>query len=863
LLGCIGFALLAFCIRPSFGDQGVHEVIAKMQDALNQKNIPEYLDFFTPRLREREEQAILHIFNQLEMEKVTFFRADRLNEIEEGIRVYLKVLFENPHAVVIEVWRLDFAQGNEQWLVVDKEVTKDISNLFKIQIPSGREERVDKVEIKNEDIHISFQNPVVFYDNIPEVETALLVIGKGKLLFSPSLPREKHQLELLYKNGFIETGISYVYVRCSDSGFKQNIRIEKSGGESPAIEQTEYTRAYSLFAKHYARSFTVENSLNGKLLSFIPQGEETVIEFDGEKTGELTYIFSPFSEEEITLYQWEKQRFLNIYSPQGKSDEKRFFISFGEKYDVLNYRITIDFEPQNFYLSGMAEIDVESKISALDKVKFKLNPDLEILRISDEDNNDLFFTKDRLRTSLYVYFLDPVPRNRLSTIKIFYRGKIEPPRVTEDVISGGQFYERDYTYVPSWFETYLYSLNAHWYPAPPEGDFFTADIKISIPPEYSVISNGRLLEKSTIRRVEEVEGLDKVGRQVFVYASRVPVKYLSFVVGKFEEKRGVTEPFPLSYYKAPEIPMPRWKPIEEARNILRFYEEKFGPYPFETFRIVHRSWQEIGGHSPASFIVLNQLPRVLGSGLIMKSNSPVNLTRWNEYFLAHEIAHQWWGQGVTWDSYHDQWISEGLAQFATLLYLKEKHGDSAFSDILKNMSKWVEKKSEWGPIILGSRISYFDFFAYQAIIYNKTTLVLNMLKDLLGKETFFSSLREFFSRYKQGAARTGNFIKVISEVSGQNLDAFFNKWFGSHLLPEVKVERHLKREGNTYNLKFNIVQLGEPFLFPLWVEWVEDGNTVKRIIVVDRKEQEVEFRLAHKPKNIKINPDKAVPGKFR
>jgi aminopeptidase N len=270
--------------------------------------------------------------------------------------------------------------------------------------------------------------------------------------------------------------------------------------------------------------------------------------------------------------------------------------------------------------------------------------------------------------------------------------------------------------------------------------------------------------------------------------------------------------------------MPRWDPIKETRDILSFYEKMFGPYPFETFCIVHRSWEEIGGHSPASFIVLNQLPRVLSSALITKSNSPVNLVRWNEYFLAHEIAHQWWGQGVTWASYHDQWISEGLAQFSTILYLEEKHGESAFSDIVKRMSKWVEKKTDWGPIIFGSRISYFDFFAFQAIIYNKTSLVLNMLKDMLGDELFFSGLREFFSRYKHGAARTGNFIAIFSEVSGQDLAPFFDGWFRSHLLPEVKVERDQRREENEYVLRFKIIQSREPFVFPLWIEWFEDGK---------------------------------------
>jgi len=204
-----------------------------------------------------------------------------------------------------------------------------------------------------------------------------------------------------------------------------------------------------------------------------------------------------------------------------------------------------------------------------------------------------------------------------------------------------------------------------------------------------------------------------------------------------------------------------------------------------------------------------------------------------------------------------------LAQFAAILYLKERYGKRAFSDILKKFSQWTEKKSKWGPITLGSRISYFDFDAYQTIIYNKSSLVLNMLKDLLGEEVFFEGLKEFYHRHQYDVASTNDFLKTFIEISGKDLKAFFRNWFESYTLPEVRVTRSLeeKDEGG-YIMRLQITQLKEPFIFPLWIEWSENGKRVEKRVIIDERKKEFDFDLTSKPKKIKINLNKAVPGKF-
>ncbi|NIM59776.1 MAG: hypothetical protein GTO16_12685 [Candidatus Aminicenantes bacterium] len=734
--------------------------------------------------------------------------------------------------------------------------------MYKINIPSERAERVKSIEIEHTDIKLSFRDAIVFYDNVPGLETGLLILGKGHLHFSPSDSGEKHQLGLIYKKSFLEDELTYTYLRFSDYFFRKNIRIVKNS-EVKDFEASilEINKAHSLFSKYYSRSFTIENSLNKELLTTLPQGDEVVFNFGGKKLGDLTYIYSPFTPEEINLYRWKDDKIINLYSPRRVGKDKRIFITFVEMFEVKSYNIEIDFKPQQFYISGKAKVEIESRVDSLERIMLKLNPKLDILRIYDEEKRALIYSQDRLRGSLYVYFIHPPPENKPYSIEIYYRGKLVPPSQVSDVIAGPQF-GKNLSQVAPKSETYLYSRSAFWYPSPPGDDYFKARFRIIIPPEFQCISNGELIEKSRLNDVERVEEIEKTGSSVYIFETKYPIKYLSFVVGRFTEVEEDLESLPLKHFYSSGIRFQRRGLLEEAKNIIEFYESKFGPYPYEKLNVVRRIWIASGGHSPASFIVINELPRAQKGVLYPKAGSPVDLSRWREYFIAHEIAHQWWGQAVTWKSYHDQWLSEGLAQFSATLYLIARRGDGVFSSILKKFSQWTEKKSIWGPISLGSRLNYHGTEVFQTIIYNKASLVLNMLKDLLGEEAFFKGLQEFFSRHKYGAAGTKDFIKTIEEVSGKDLAAFFKNWFDSYTLPEVKATHSvLKREGG-YSLKLRITQPKELFVFPLWVEWNENGNKVKKRLIIDEESEKFDFELKSKPRKIKINPNKAVPGRF-
>lgn len=849
-------------------EHSLNDFLGRMQNSLTQKDVAAYLENFAHDIRVIEEKNFKDKFDLFQMESANLYKMSDRIQNENNADIFLQALFQNSYSAIIETWHLKLFKVNSQWHIKEKIVAGNIGSLYRIQIPSDRVERVESIEVEHEDMKLVFKDAWLFYDNIPDLETALLIIGKGNLRFFPSDPIERHQLKLSYKKEFLEDRLTYACLRFSNHFFHNNIRINKNSewkDFEPSPEERDTAQA--LFSKHYPRSFTVENSLNKELYSTLPQGDEAVFSFRGKKHGTFTYVYSSFTNEEVNFYRWKDKQIINMYSPISGGNQKKLFLSFGQMFEVKSYQIDVDFKPERSFLSGKAKIEVESSVDSLEKLKFKLNPRLHILRIQDEEGRSLFYSQDKLRETLYVYFIHSPPKNKPYSIEVFYRGKLKPPEEVADVVAVPQISRREdmsrkFTFLDVKYETYLFSQSANWYPSPSESDYFQARLKISIPAEFQCISNGEMVETSFLNKTERVQEKDEAEKAVFIFDVKHPVKYLTFIIGKFTNVNENHDSLPLQHFNSSGVLLEKKTLLKEARNIVQFFEEKFGTYPFEKLSVVRRLWTTLGGHSPASFIIINELYQPPDGSLLVPIRSPVDLSRWREYFIAHEISHQWWGQAVTWKTYHDLWLSEGLAQFSAVLYLSEKHGKEVLEPIFGKFSRWTEKMSKWGPITLGARLALHDRLAFQTLIYNKTALALNMLKDLLGEEVFFNGLKEFYLRHKFGAASTGNFRKAMEEASGKDLEIFFKNWFGSYTLPKVKVSQSFQKSIDGYVLKLKISQVKDVFIFPLWIEWKENGDRVRRMVVVDEKNEEFEIRLEVKPQKIEVNPDNAVPGKF-
>ena len=224
---------------------------------------------------------------------------------------------------------------------------------------------------------------------------------------------------------------------------------------------------------------------------------------------------------------------------------------------------------------------------------------------------------------------------------------------------------------------------------------------------------------------------------------------------------------------------------EEAQRVLKFYGSLLGDIPYQSFTLAVVERNQPGGHSPPYFAALSHPPPATP---IAWRADPAYFEGFPEFFLAHEAAHQWWGQGVGWKNYHEQWISEGFSQYFAALYAEHIKRKSVFDSIVSQMSRWTLDRSDQGPVYLGYRLGHIrnDGRVFRALVYNKGALTLHMLRRLIGDEVFFRGLRRFYSTWRFKKAGTEDVKAAFELEANRDLDRFFDRWIYGFTLPRLK-----------------------------------------------------------------------------
>ncbi|HEX5070198.1 MAG TPA: M1 family aminopeptidase, partial [Vicinamibacterales bacterium] len=203
------------------------------------------------------------------------------------------------------------------------------------------------------------------------------------------------------------------------------------------------------------------------------------------------------------------------------------------------------------------------------------------------------------------------------------------------------------------------------------------------------------------------------------------------------------------------------------------------------------------------------------------------------FFLAHEVAHQWWGQAVGWRNYHDQWLSEGLAQYFAVLYAAEDRGPELLQSLIGSMRSKSQATLNQGPISLGYRIGHIrnDPRALSSILYNKAAVVIHMLRRYIGDEAFFAGLRKFYVDWRFAKAGADQLQAAFEATSGIKLDRFFEGWVRGFAMP--RIELTLRAGTAEAPGVIRIEQDDEPFDFPLTVMLqFADGKSEERTLKV-------------------------------
>jgi len=372
----------------------------------------------------------------------------------------------------------------------------------------------------------------------------------------------------------------------------------------------------------------------------------------------------------------------------------------------------------------------------------------------------------------------------------------------------------------------------NWFPCVDHpSDKATIEYTIKAPNHYQVIANGFLTEESDL-----INNL-----KLYKYKTSEPLstKVMTIGIARFAVQNiGETHNIPVSTWVYPQTKEQGFSDFGNAKDILDFFIENFGEYPFQKLANV-QSKTQFGGMENA--------------GAIFYFEKSVTGKRDHEDLIAHEIVHQWFGNSASEIDWPHLWLSEGFANYFTDLYILDKNGVEAFQKRMQQERKTVLNfyKRKQTPVIDNENTNLMSLLNPNS--YEKGAWVLHMLRKKLGDETFWKGIRAYYEKFKFQNASTNDFKNVMAEVSGENLDTFFTQWLQKAGHPVLKTS-WLYYE-NKLRLIINQTQ-ETAFQFPLDVELIyTDGTSEIKTIEISPIEIPYGIPALGEVKEINFDPN--------
>jgi len=272
-------------------------------------------------------------------------------------------------------------------------------------------------------------------------------------------------------------------------------------------------------------------------------------------------------------------------------------------------------------------------------------------------------------------------------------------------------------------------------------------------------------------------------------------------------------------------------------RMLEYFTDVYGEYPFI---------REKYGHAQFLF----------GGG--MEHQTCSSMGAFHDWVIAHELAHQWWGDMITCGTWHDIWLNEGFARYSEALWIYHTNGAAAYHQYMNSLIRidqqvYVEDTTE-------------TYVIFDRVVYDKGALVLHMLRYLVGEDTFFAILRAYAeSKHKYGTATTEDFRVVCEQVSGRDLDYFFQQWVYQPTIPDYHFgfDSFETDSGWVTDLQLKQVQSVYPlFQTDIDVRFVSESDSTTIRLTNDRKTQNYRFVLPYKPTECKLDPENWIVNQY-
>ncbi len=793
-------------------------------------------------------------------------------------------------------------------------------SLLRAQTPPSPEELLEKlndVEIDPAEVYILrnaqiTRDRVNFYFNRGTIGfftpvngeiTGAVFAGDGEVLMIPPDAAEKRSLAKFTASPILEEQFRLVYLRFTD----QTARELRASAQRPDPDEPDQPTGFAAQWNPVVRRLNPEYSTR-MLIDLL--GQQDVPSFNSYIESVNLGVFQVEVDERLAeavrvgaVRRNRGRAFSDVWCsfPSQRGEKRQSELLVGPV-RVISYKIDTRIGIDNS-LEGRAELEIESRSSRDRVLAFELSRLLKVSEVRDETGQKLTLLQNpsleesevAARGNDWIVVIVPAPRpvGERFRLSFAYQGNVIT-EVGNGVLKVGE--------------------RGSWYPNRGLISRANYDLTFEYPERLTLVATGDRVEETVSagrkhsRWVSRVE-IPVAGFNLGVYDSRtlragattLEVFATREAEAALESRHAATQPAEeLVLRRTPEGALPIQvipkviKPLapaalldrvaEVSSDAVQHFETLFGPFPYPRLAVSQapghfgQGWPSLVYLPTVSF-----LPRVARSEMGMGGKSEDFA---NEVAVAHEIAHQWWGNSVGWLTYHDQWISEGFATYAAALHLERgKDGERKFRELMRSYKQDLLAKAEkdesiesGGPVWLGQRLTNsLNPDGYSNIVYKKSCWAIHMLRALMSDpktgsdERFFTMLRDFLAAYRGQNPSTRDFIRHAEKYMtpdmdierNHRLDWFFADWILGIGIPTYRMDFTTRRLGPKKFVTQGMIGqsgVGQDFEMPVPILLMYDAGRKVEVdwIPVSENGGKFKFTTNAKPSRITIDEDRIL-----
>jgi aminopeptidase N len=362
-----------------------------------------------------------------------------------------------------------------------------------------------------------------------------------------------------------------------------------------------------------------------------------------------------------------------------------------------------------------------------------------------------------------------------------------------------------------------------WFPCKdtPADKADSSDVWITMPKEFVSVSNGvlvRTLDNNNGTRTYQWKNRYPIAHYLISIASTNYTEYKNYF------KYSATDSMAVTHYIYPESFTTDVKSqLDQTPFMLKLFSEKFGLYPFI---------KEKYGHAQCGF----------GGG--MEHQTCSSMGNFDASLVAHELAHQWFGDKITCKSWEHIWLNEGFATFSEAVYAEALGGKTAYKSAINN--EMVYAKRAVGTLFIQDISNENNIFNSNRA-YSKGAVVLHMLRGIVGDEKFFKILQNYLSSsVAYNSATTEDFQKVAEQTTGLNLGYFFKEWVYGENYPKYSYSwTNVKKSDGSSTVNIKITQtknsIPEYFSMPVDIKIISSEGELTTTVFIDKPTQDIEI----------------------